>query len=254
MSPRLAKILIGGIAVLVAITLAIVAFVPDIEVRFTETEAQDAIEERLPLIMDYDNYRLDVTDVEVDFQGRGEKGRVAIFSAFKIEGLGLAGSGNIETTSRVRYDDGAFYLSDLLLDDFEITPSLASRAKLAAWKKLMDTFIDQVEADLEEQGDREALAKFADLKAQIGPVVRAALNRRMGEIPVYRLKGSAANNAARLVLKDVAFTDTEAIAILSPAQAMIKIATAVIGLLLGGLFFLDWWRTTSARARLTHTN
>lgn len=242
MPPRLAKGLIGGVLALVALTLAIIAFVPDIEIRFTESEARDEIEARLPLVIEHDNYRLDITSVDIDFQGQTEKGRIAVFSAFDIEGLGLSATGKIDTITRVHYDDGAFYLSDLQLEDFEVTPSLASRAKLAAWKKILDTFLDDIEDNLRAEDDLETLQRMTDLKAALGPMVRAALNRRIGDIPVYRLRGSAAEGAARLVLKDVVFTDDEAIAILSPAQAMIVLATSVIGLLIAGLLALDWWR------------
>ena len=242
MNRRIAHYLIWGVGALVAATLAVVLLVPDIEVRFTEDQVRDAIEERLPLEKQSSELRLEVTDADVDFVGTGEKGSVAIGVDVEASGFGLAGKGAVETQSAVRYEDGAFYLSDLRLDDLELKPTLATKAKMAALKKVWDTFLDELGEDIRDREGEEALAKFMEQRRTIGPVVRTMLDESLGTIPVYRLQGSAAKGAARLVLKDVAFTDTEAIAILSPAQALIKIATALIGGLVALLLGWEWLR------------
>ena len=254
MNARITKYPAWGVGALVAVTLAIVAFVPDIEVRFTEDQARDAIRDHLPLEKASGDLRMDVTAADVDFSGRGDKGGIGITSDFDISGMGLAGSGEVDTFSRVLYDDGAFYLTDLQLDDLTITPSLATRAKLAALRKAWEVFLDEVGEDIRTKEGDEALAKFTEARRTLGPTVHAVLNDSLAGIPIYRLEGDAAKGAARLVLKDVIFTDREAIAILSPAQAMIKIATFAIGALVLLLLGWEWYRAErDARAQAADT-
>lgn len=242
MNRRIAQYLIWGVGALVAATLAVLFLVPDIEVRFTEDQVRDAIEERLPLENDIPDIAITVTRAEVDFVGVGEKGGILIAVEVDASAFGLSGSGAVDTETAVRYEDGAFYLSDLKLDDLELKPTLATRAKLATLKKAFDLFLDAVGEEIRTSEGEEALARFRDQRNTIGPLIRAALDESLGSIPVYRLQGSAAKGAARLVLKDVAFTETEAIATLSPAQAMIKIATALIGGLVALLLGWEWLR------------
>jgi len=154
----------------------------------------------------------------------------------------LSGTASAKTYTSIRYDDGAFYLTDLKLDDLEVKPSLASRAKLVAIRKAIETFLDDVEIELASGGNDEALDKLRDLRNTIGPLLRKTLDENLGKIPVYRLQGDAKKGAARLILKDISFTNDDAIATLSPAQAMIKIAGFIITAIVLALLFWEWVR------------
>ena len=243
MSARMAKILAWGVGLLVAVCLAIVLFVPDFEVVIDEEEVRRRIEDALPVTAGSQELKLRVTDANVDFLAAGEKGRVALSGEVKISGLGMAATSEVDTVSAVRYEDGSFYLSDLRLDDLSLTPTLATRAKIAALKKAWQPFIDQF---VKEMNAADSEMSFEEAKAELQkaliPLVRQAMDDALGTIPVYRLEGNAATGAARLILKDVSFTDRQAVAVLSPAQAMIKIAIAVLTILVLVLLGLDWLR------------
>ncbi|MDD9921063.1 MAG: DUF1439 domain-containing protein, partial [Boseongicola sp.] len=220
MNSRVVKILLFGVGSLMAVTLAVVAFVPDIDVRIPETQVRDAIEERLPINADLDeDIKVSVNDANVDFRSGGEKGNVGIFVETEMSGFGLSAKATANTYTAIRYEEGAFYLTDLKLDDLEVKPSLATKAKLAALRTALATFLDELEIELEDSGNIEALNNLRDLRTTIGPVLRATLDENLGKIPVYRLQGDAKKNAARLILKDISFNGDEAIATLSPAQA-----------------------------------
>ena len=245
MTARMAKILAWGVGILVAVTLAIVLFVPDFEVVIDEDDVRDRIDDALPVFSGTKEIELKVTDAQVDFLDIGEKGQVALSGEVKISGFGLAATSAVDTVTAVRYEDGSFYLSDLRLDDLSLTPTLATRAKIAALKKAWQPIIDQFAAEMDAAPDWSEMS-FEEAKAELQrsliPLVRQAMDDALGQIPVYRLEGDAAKGAARLILKDISFSDRQAIAVLSPAQAMIKIATAIlIGLVLL-LLAWDWLR------------
>lgn len=252
MTPRMAKILAWGVGVLVAVTLAIVLFVPDFEVVIDEAEVRDRIEDALPVTSGTTEIELKVTDAELDFLSTGEKGQVALFGEVRISGFGMAATSEVDTVTAIRYQDGDFYLSDLRLDDLSLTPTLATRAKIAALKKAWQPIVDEFVRELEASDGEMSFEELkAELQKSLIPVVRQAMDDALGQIPVYRLQGDAAQGAARLILKDISFTDTQAIAILSPAQAMIKIATAVLTVLILLLLAWDWLR--EKRRDLTET-
>ncbi len=242
MTPRMAKILAWGVGLIVAVTLAIVVVVPDFEVVFDEDEVRDRIEDALPVASGTQDIELRVTDASVDFLDIGEKGQVALSGEVRISGFGMAATSTVDTVTAVRYEDGAFYLSDLRLDDLTLTPTLATRAKLAALKTAWKPIIDQFAAELDASDSEMTFDELkAELQRSLIPLVRQAMDDALGTIPVYRLEGDAAKGAARLILKDISFTDRQAIAVLSPAQAMIKIATAVLTGLVLLLLAWDWF-------------
>lgn len=235
----MAKILAWGVGVLVVVTLAIVVFLPDFEVVIDEDEVRERIEDALPVSAGTSEIELKVTDAEVDFLATGDKGQVALFGEVRISGFGMAATSEVDTVTAIRYEDGSFYLSDLRLDDLSLTPTLATRAKIAAlkkaWQPIIDEFVQEFDASNGEVSFEELKA---ELQKSLIPVVRQAMDDALGQIAVYRLEGDAAQGAARLILKDISFTDTQAVAILSPAQAMIKIATAILIVLI--LSLLGW--------------
>ena len=243
------KILAWGVGILVAVTLAIVTFVPDFEVVIPEDEVRDRIEDAIPVMSGSEEIEISVTEAEIDFRDTGEKGQVALFGEVKLAGFGLAATGEVDTVTAIRYEDGAFYLTVLRLDDLSLTPTLATRAKIAAlrkaWQPIIDQFVKELEAADSEMSFEEVKAEF---QRNLIPLVRQEMDKALGTIPVYRLQGDAAQGAARLILKDISFTDREAVAVLSPAQAMIKIATAILGGLV--LLLLGWeWLRAEREAR-----
>ena len=250
LTPRIGKILAWGVGILVAVTLAIILLVPDFEVVIPEDEVRDRIEDAIPVSSGSEEIEISVTKAAIDFRDTGEKGQVALFGEVRLAGFGLAATGEVDTVTAIRYEDGAFYLSDLRLDDLTLTPTLATRAKIAAikkaWQPLIDEFVKELETSDSEMSFEEVKAEF---QRNLIPLVRQEMDKALGTIPVYRLQGDAAQGAARLILKDISFTDREAVAVLSPAQAMIKIATAILGGLILLLLGWEWLRAQREAGR-----
>ncbi|NNE89253.1 MAG: hypothetical protein HKN27_14355 [Silicimonas sp.] len=247
MNARLAKVLLWSIGIIVSITIIAVAFVPDFDVRIPEKTVRNAISERIPQTYgDPNGIEAYIASAEIDFLEEGEKGMVRLETDVDLSGFGLKGSGSAKTTTGVRYANGAFYLSDLTLDDFELKPSLGTRAKLLAWKKVLDTFLDEAAADIRTREGEAAFSEFETRRRMFGPIVLEAIDERLGTIPVYRLEGGPAQYAIFLALKDVYFTETEVVATLSAAQAILKISTGLTVLLC--LALLAWSKYADVRA------
>lgn len=247
MKARAVRILACGVGILVAVTLAIVLFVPDFEVTITEDEVRERIADALPLSAGTGEVEVRISDARVDFLDVGEKGQVALQAEIRVSGLTLAATAEVDTVTAIRYDDGSFYLSDLRLDDLTLTPTLATKAKLAALRKAWQPVLDQFVEEFEANGNMTFEEARADMQRSLLPLVRRGMDDALRKVPVFTLGGTPATVAAALVLKDVSFADREAIAVLSPAQAMIKIATAVIGALIAALLAWEWYRAEYRR-------
>ena len=253
MTPRITKILLWGIGIIVAFTVAAFAFIPDIEVTIPEKTVSNAIDDRIPANYGSDTgLRIQVKSADVDFLGDGDAGSVKLASEVKLSGYGLAGSGSAKTTTSVRYEYGTFYLSDLALDDFEVTPSLGTRLKLRAWKKALKVLLDDVAEEIRTTEGDAALAEFTEHRRTFGPFGLKALDEKLGTVPVYRLKGGPAQYAILLVLKDIRFTADEAIATLSPAQAILTISTGLILTLIGVLLGWSWINKRRSKVHVSH--
>ena len=225
--------------VLVAITLLAQLIVPDIEITFTEDEVRQKLAQHLPMETEAWPATITLHEADIDFQGaRG----IQLDAAFDVAGLGLSAKGTAETLTRVRYQDGAFFLSDVHLDDLPLTTDAETRGTLATWKDRAEAYLDRKAAEQTNEAERQ---KLRELRDRLGPKLRDTLDKALADIPVYRLQGGPAQWAAFLVLKDVSFSQSEVIATLSPAQGLLKIA---IGLLILGTGIL-LLTNISARAR-----
>lgn len=241
MFPRPVRWLVWIVGGVVALTAATLAFVPDIEVRIREDQARDAIDARIPLTRESEIGTFEVNRARVRFLGDGETGAIGIEAAISVASFGLGGKGEANAVSRLRYESGAFYLTDLRLDDFEVTPTAATRVKLLAWKKAVETFLDDLGEEIRTEEGEAAFEEFLKNREALGPLLRTALDDALGSVAVYRLDRSPAQSVVWLVLKDVRFEDRVAIATLSPAQAILTLATGFLVALISALLVWAKW-------------
>ncbi len=236
MSARLTRIALWTIGVLVTVTFLAQFLVPDVEVTISEDQVRDKLAEHIPYQTEVWPAQIVVQRLGVDFQG-GDG--VSLDAEIDVDGFGMQAIGTAETLTRLRYDRGAFYLSDLRLDDLTLTPSAETEDRLAGLKRSVKNILDRREAAQPTEADRR---QFQEMRATLGPRIRDALDQRLGTIPVYRLQGGPAQWAALLVLKDVQFSRSEAILVLSPAQALLKISLGLLSLLIAVLLAVWWGR------------
>ena len=241
MSQRLVRWLVWIVGGVVALTVATLALVPDIDVRIEEDRVRDAIDARIPLTQETGLGTAEVNRVRVRFIGDGESGAIGIEARIAVESFGLGGKGEADTVSRLRYENGAFYLTDLRLDDFELEPTAATRVKLLAWKKAVETFLDELGEEIRTEDGEAAFEEFLKNREALGPLLRTALDDALGSVAVYRLDRSPAQSVVWLVLKDVRFEDGVAVATLSPAQAILTLATGFLLALVAGLLVWAKW-------------
>ena len=232
----------------VAIAVAALLFVDDIEIRIAESQVREAIDERLPVEHDIGIAVIEVKDADVQFIGDGPDGAVGLSVKIKLDSFGLlGGKGGADTVSRLRYDDGAFYLTDLRLDDFEVKPTAATKVKLLAWKKAVETFLDDLGEEIRVKDGEAAFEDFLTKRETVGPLLRDALDEALKDIAVYRLDGSVAQTAVWMALKDVHFESRVAVVTLSPARAILILASGILAILAAGVLLWFLW----AEARKT---
>ena len=143
--------------------------------------------------------------------------------------------------TRTRLPVGHFRPTDLRLDDFELEPTAATRVKLLAWKKAVETFLDELGEEIRTEDGEAAFEEFLKNREALGPLLRTALDDALGSVAVYRLDRSPAQSVVWLVLKDVRFEDGVAVATLSPAQAILTLATGFLLALVAGLLVWAKW-------------
>ncbi len=226
------------------VTIAVIAllFVPDIDIRITEDQVRDAIDDRLPLETDIGIAILEVKDARVRFIEDGENGVIGLAAEIGVDSFGiLGGKGNADTVSRLTYANGAFYLTDLRLDDFDVAPTAATRVKLLAWKKAVETFLDDIGEEIRMEEGKAAFEEFLQNREAIGPLLRTALDDALGEVAVYKLDGSVTQTAVWMALKGVRFQDRVAIATLSPSRAIMIAATWVLIAMIAGIWLWFAW-------------
>ena len=223
---------IGSVA---ALAVAALLFIPEIEIRITEDQVHDTLDDHIPLSHDVGVAIIEVRDANVQFFGDGETGSVGLAAKISVDSFGLGGKGSADTISRLRYSRGAFYLTDMKLDDFEVKPTAATRVKLLAWKKAVETFLDDLGEDIRDREGEAAFEDFLTRRETIGPLLRDALDEALGDVPVYRLDNSVAQTAVWMALKDVRFENRVAVVTLTPVRLILMLAALLLVAVVGAV-------------------
>ncbi|MEM9145112.1 MAG: hypothetical protein AAGC57_02865, partial [Pseudomonadota bacterium] len=152
----------------------------------------------------------------LDFQASNA---VRVLAEAEISGYGVSARTETGASGGLIYRDGAFYLSDPVIETVTLTPGESEPETPVG--ALTGALLGAVERGLGAAGGAEALSQLLDAA---GPEIRAAMRDALAHLlektPLYTLSGQGmVQDIAALALQEIRFTETEAIAVIDPARA-----------------------------------
>lgn len=205
--------------------LGVFLFAKDVDITLSENQVQAAIDKQI----NADPIRsrgieLTLNSAAIDFKANNT---AAIVVDFLADGFGYTGSisGNLE--SGIRYDAPEIFLNNIVPIEMSLILDQETDGKLQDIKNVTSDYLKrQKEQMLSEEAkqsmdnivgrNEESLKKFA----------LESTYKFFETLPIYDLNDTGVKGSlASLALKNVKFTETEAIITLSPVQALIKILT-----------------------------
>lgn len=230
-----AKTLMGiAITATVIAILGLIFTAPRVTIDIPETQVRHEIAARLPITIERSGANIVVRAAQVDFLSTNQ---INISAETDVAGYGFSGIATTQVTSSLRYEYGSFYLSDLGIDDVQITLDDTSDAKVSDYKSaasgLFATLREKIED--EKKGSGEALDRIvSDTADRIKPKIAYAVDDALKSIPIYSLHNKdMKHNIAALALEDVFFTE-------DAAHATLNIGRLVLNLVIFGFVGLFW--------------
>ena len=157
-------------------------------VEISEEQVRDELDGRIPIIASKLGAKVKIINALVDFK---HDGSIDIEAGFESSGYGVTGEGALVVNSRVVYQKGDFYLTDVKVREFEHAfhdKEQVDNIKKAA-KGILKKFASKLTVD-DDMGSREAIDK---LSKKYTPLIKekvvGGLKEKLVATPIYSLKG-----------------------------------------------------------------
>lgn len=233
------KIALAFLFTLGAGILLTLLFAPDVTIKFSQEEANAKVMETLPFEKQAAGATIKVEEVNIDFK---DENLIQVTTTARVTGFGVAADVTGAPTTGLRYENGNFYLADATIDSFDFKVDAAGQAKIKGATSIAQSMFNKFKENHMDD-DPEAAAALEGLKDEtIAKVKTAAIsttNSLIQSIPIYSLNNKDIKHSlAKAALKDVQFTDTHVVAILSPKNLILTLLGWVfIGLAALGMAF-----------------
>lgn len=251
----LKKIIIGLLGVVLVLILGVFLFAKDIEIHVSEREAQTAIETYLSTAGDHKAGYIVVrpNHLSVDFKA-GNKAEVSV--DVDLKGLGYSGQFAGRFSSGIKYRNPRLYLNGIELLDGGFSTDEETQAELDDLKKVSADILRRQRANEHSQDTDAAVDNSREKNTEIVEKFAQEATRAFFEfIPIYNISGdSFVSKVASLALKDVRFTEDEAIITLSPVTALLRILTMMLMALLLFLYLFSRPLMKYSLAKLKNDN
>lgn len=238
------------VTVLALLALAYV-FAPPYKVSFTQAQIKTEIAKRLPKDISTSLTAINVKAGTVDLR---DDNRIAITTQFDVQGFTLEGEGAVDVVTRIRYDDGRFFLTDFRKENLQFIFSDNSKDTLSDVKSTFDKILKSETneaADTDNtQRQKNAAIVTEYVETQLRTDANAALDKFMQSMPIYSMntQGGAMRIAA-LALKDVAITGETVTATLTFQTLIQRIVGGVVLFLF--MIVTQFWRVFTVFKRTT---
>jgi len=195
-STKALRHLLFALGLFLVISIGIILFAPDFEVRVAEAKVRQSLDEKLPYSTE-ELVTIVISDARVEFVGDGEDGRVRVRADFDVSGFALTARGCADSLSGVRYAGGKFYLKDLNKEDLVLVPDDESSARIAGLNEGAKELWGRIRDNAKSENSRapEAMDRMLE---EFRPILAAELKSALGRIPIYDLSGTAAGSTAKL--------------------------------------------------------
>ena len=220
----LKKIIIGFMASILVMMLGVLLFAKDVQVTVSEAEAQSVIQDYMSRQSEETTGSPKVTPLSLTLDFTDDNTAI-IHSNVALEGFGYSGEFKGKFASGLRYQRPRLYLDEVKLIDGGFTADDDVRSELTDIKNVA---IDVLKRQREGRVD-EATGKSVDNSQEkntdiVENFTLSAVKVFTESVPIYNLTNAGEKGViASLALKEVQFTDDEAIVTLSPKTALLRI-------------------------------
>ncbi len=224
------KFAIYTCVLLLAMLALAYVFAPPYQATFTQAQIEAEIAKQLPKDIDKALTKIHVKEGVVDLR---DDNKVAIATRFDVQGFTLEGTGTVDVVTRIRYESGAFYLTDLRKENLQFTFSDNSKDTLGDVKSAFDRILKRETEEAGDKGDEQrqkTAAKVSNyVQTQLRSDANAALDSFLKSVPIYSLNNQGGvMRIAALALKDVTITDDTVTATLTFQTFIQRIAGGVL--------------------------
>jgi len=221
--------------VILLLMAAVFLFAKDIEIRLSESEAQSALDSFLQT-ESHENFGVRVLPKKVILDFKPDN-RALIDSELDLDGHGYAGEFNGRFSASLDYRIPRLYLHEPELVEGGFTTDETIRSELADLKKGAVKALERHRNREDDVSVRIESDEPSDVL--VDDFVLWATRSFFENIPIYNLsKLETAGMAASLALKDVRFTEDEAIVTFSAATALLRILSFIGAVLLLLIWFI----------------
>ena len=236
MGNDLKKILSALGLLLLACIAGVFLFANDIDVHLTEAQVQEAIDRKIAEgPVEHFGITLTPEKAKIDFDANNQ---AWLDLELSMHGFDNAGRFKGRMGTGINYQEPKIYLADMDYSGLELELSPASDRKFSDIENVARDFLQRQKNDALTEEARESYERvFAANEERIREIAGELIYNFFASIPVYDLTDHGAGGTiAALALKEVRFSETEAIVTLSPRQALIKILLMIFS----AIFFLAY--------------
>jgi hypothetical protein len=207
-------------------SIGLALYNPTYDVTITETETQKFIETQTPLTIKQDDNVYIIQEAQVEFM---PSGKLYITGHIDMDFKGRTSSVNVETSGKLAYRNGNFYVQDLFVHEIDMKDLKLTKAdelKISALKEfkkgLMNKFLGG------EKNNPAISALLKEWETNLKETAKILTVTLLAKVPVYSLSGKDIEyDLAKLALAEdgIKITDKKTLTV-----------TLSIGLLIGKLW------------------
>lgn len=229
------RILTSALAALLLAIGAAYVLLPVVTVEIPKSHIDGAIETNLPHELDRGLVTVTVSGATVDPQADG---RLRVNAEFTASGLTLEGVGRAAINSRLRYDGGKVYLSDLSTEDIDFQLSDNSSETISDIRSTISGILGRETEEAEAEGDAGRLQRLTGasdyIDTQLADDVLATVDGFLKTFPIYDLsRAEGYLSYATLALQDIGVAEGRVLVTVS-----LRTLLAVLGGAVGAVILL----------------
>lgn len=174
-------------------------------VEISEAQVRGELAGRMPITASKLGAKVKILDAQVDFK---HDGSIDIEAEFESSGYGVSGEGALVVNSRVVYQKGDFYLTDVKVHDFR--HAFHDQEQVNNIKKAAKGIFKKFATKLTVEGDAESKEAIEELGKKYTPIIKEkvveGLREQLVTTPIYSLKGKGLKyDIAAAALKKIEF-------------------------------------------------
>jgi len=210
-----------------ALFVATFFFGKDFEVHISEASAQKMIDGSMTSdTMSSLGVKLDIESATIDFKANNT---AAVDVKFMASGFGYSGEAQGEFATGIDYRQPKIYLANLAPVDMTLDLDKDSQGKVDDVTNVAKDFLQRQRDKMLSEDAKQSLDNIVGRNQEkIKELAVTATYKFFENLPIYDLTDAGLKGSiAAMALKEVRFTETEAIVTLSPSRVIVRVLTAI---------------------------